>query len=109
MCNKVSPFMLVYCTNRWETQKICNETVDDCLATLNYIPVWFVTSRMIKNLLTALKADTNILNFNENSGDAIFSCIEMGIINENINIINLDDTNYDEDDPKTIIYFRLLA
>ena len=33
----------------------------------------------------------------------------MGILNIDLNNINLDDTNYDEDDPETIIHIRLLA
>ena len=33
----------------------------------------------------------------------------MGILNVNLNNINLDDTNYEEDDPDTNILFRLLA
>ena len=31
----------------------------------------------------------------------------MGILNIDINNINLDDTDYDEDDPETIIHVRL--
>ena len=33
----------------------------------------------------------------------------MGILSIDLNNINLDDTNYDEDDPETIIHVRLLA
>ena len=33
----------------------------------------------------------------------------MGIFNVDLNNINLDDTNYDEDDPDAIILVRLLA
>ena len=33
----------------------------------------------------------------------------MDILSIDLNNINLDDTNYDEDDPETIIYIRLLA
>ena len=33
----------------------------------------------------------------------------MGILNIDLNNINLDDPNYDKDDPKTIIHVRLLA
>ena len=33
----------------------------------------------------------------------------MGIPNIDLNNINLDDTNYDKDDPDSIIYVRLLA
>ena len=44
----------------------------------------------------------------EDSGDAVFSCNKMGIPSINLNNINLDDTNYEEDDPETIIHSRLL-
>ena len=33
----------------------------------------------------------------------------MGTLNKNLNNINLDNTNYYEDDPDTIIFFRLLS
>ena len=33
----------------------------------------------------------------------------MGILNIDLNEFNLGDTNYDEDDPDTIIHFGLLA
>ena len=38
-----------------------DKAVDDCLATLKFAPDWFVTSKMIKILFTALSADENIL------------------------------------------------
>ena len=44
---------------------MCDEAVDDSLAALKSIPDWFVTSKMIKKLFTALYADENILYFNE--------------------------------------------
>ena len=69
----------------------------------------FFTSKMIKKLLTALCADDNILYFNEDYGDAVFSCNEMGILSIFVNNINLDDINYDEDDPEIVINIRLLA
>ena len=53
-------------------------------------------------------ADENILYFNEDSGNVIFSCNEMGILNIDLNNINLDN-NFDEDDPDTVILIRLLA
>ena len=54
-------------------------------------------------------ADENILYFNEDSSNVIFNCNRMGILNIDLNNINLDDTNYEEDDPDTIILIRLLA
>ena len=75
---------------------------------MKLIPDWFVTSKMIKKLFTALYEDKNILYFNEDFGDAVFNYNEMGIVNIDLNNINLDD-NFDEEDPKNIILIRLLA
>ena len=33
----------------------------------------------------------------------------MGILNINVNFINLDENNFDEHDPDTIVHVRLLA
>ena len=56
---------------------MCDEAVDDSLAALQFIPGWFVTSKMIKKLFTALYADENIPYFNEDSGDAVFNYNKM--------------------------------
>ena len=45
--------------------------------------------------------------FNEGSGDVVFNCNEMGILNIDLNNIN-PDNNFDEEDPDTIILIRLL-
>ena len=50
----------------------------------------------------------NVLHFNEDSGDSVFHCNEMGILSIDLNSINLDN-NFDEDDSDTIILIRLLA
>ena len=50
-----------------------------------------------------------MLFFNEDSCNVIFSCNGMAILNIDINNVNLDDTNYDEDDPDTTILARRLA
>ena len=112
MCDRVvseDPFLIVYCPDKYKTQRMCEEAVDDCLAALKFIPDWFVTSKMIKKLLTTLYADDNILNFNEDSANVVFSCNEIGILNIDLNNINLDDTNCNKDDHENIIHIRLLA
>ena len=63
---------------------------------------------MIKKYFATFYADENILCFNEGSGDAVFDCSRMGILNIDIHNINLDD-KFNEDDPRTIILIRLLA
>ena len=84
---------------------MCDEAVDDCLAALTFIPGWFVTGKMIKNLFTALQAEDNIVYFNEDSSNFMFSSNKMGIVSIDLNNIDLYDTNYYEDDPETIIFF----
>ena len=44
------PFFIVYCTDRYKTQRMCDEAADDSAAALKFIPAWFVTSKMVKNL-----------------------------------------------------------
>ena len=85
------------------------KVVDDSLAAFKFVPDWFVTSKMIKTLFTDFHVDENILFFGEDSSNVVFICNGMGIFNIDLNNINLDDTNYDEDDPDTIILIRLLA
>ena len=87
---------------------MCDEAVDDSLAALKLILDWLVTSKMIKTLYTALGTDEDILYFNEDSGNAVFSCTEMGILNIDLNDINLDK-NFNKDYPDSIILIRLLA
>ena len=88
---------------------MCEKAVDDCLAALKFIPDWSVTGKMIKIVFTALYADENILYFNEDSGNVVFICNEMGALNIYPNNITHDDANYDEDDPDTIIHVRLFT
>ena len=88
---------------------MCNKAVDDFLPALKFVHDWFVTNKFIKKLFTALYTVDNILYFNEDSGDAVFPCNEMGILSIDLNKINLDHTNYDEDDPENIIHIRLFA
>ena len=40
MCDSVGsedPFMIVYCPDIYKTQRMCDQTTDDCLAALNFI------------------------------------------------------------------------
>ena len=74
------PFLIVYCPDKYITQKMHDEAIDDSPASMKLIPDWFVTCKMIKKLFTALYADENTFYFNEGSDDAIFHCNGMGIL-----------------------------
>ena len=111
MCDRVSsedPFLIVYCPNKYKTERMCDEAVDDPLASLQLIPDWFVLSKTNKILFITFYADENVLYFKEDSGNFVFSCNEVGIFDLDLNNINLDNS-FDEDDPDTIILVRLLA
>ena len=63
----------------------------DSLAALKLISNCFVKSKMIKKRFTVLYTDENMLYFNEDSGNVVFSCNEMGIRNIDLNSIDLDN------------------
>ena len=65
---------------------------------------------MIKEHFAALHADENIFYFNEDSGNVVFSCNEIGILNIDLCNINLDNKDdEDGDDSDTIIHIRYLT
>ena len=50
MCDRAvseDPFLIVYCPDKYKTQKLCDEAVNDSLAASKLIPDWFVTSELI--------------------------------------------------------------
>ena len=57
------PSIIIYCPDKYIIQRMCDEAVDDSLAALKLIPDWFVTSKMIKKLHTALYAKDDLLFF----------------------------------------------
>ena len=63
---------------------------------------------MIKEPSTVLYADENILHFDKDSANVVFIYNEMGILDIDLNNIDLDN-DFDEDNPGSIVYVRLLA
>ena len=73
---------------------MCDNTADDFLLVLKFVPDWFVTSKMIKKPY--------------NTFFTIFGR-KVGINSLDLNNINLDDASFDEDNPKTIIDIKPMA
>ena len=96
-------FLVKCCLDGYKTLEMCDKAVDNFLPTLEFVPDWIASSKMIIMLYNALFADDDILFFDEDSGNVIFSTDELGILRLNLNI-NLDDTKLYEDDPKSIIH-----
>ena len=63
---------------------------------------------MIKELISALHTDENILCFNEDSANIEYYFNDMGNLNIDLQNINLDN-NLDKDDLDTITHIKLLA
>ena len=87
---------------------MCDKAFDSFLPTLKLALDWFVTSKMIKKFDVIFSND-DIIFISEDSGNVTFSSNEMGILSTDLNDINLDDVNFDEDDPEAIIHVRLMA
>ena len=88
---------------------MCDKTVDAFLPTLKFVRDWFVTTKMIKNLDHGLFSNDSIIFVNEDSNNITLLSDEMGFLSVDLNNINLDDANFDEDDPETIIHVRLMV
>ena len=56
-----------------------DKAVDYSLGAFKLVRDWFVTSKIIKKLFTALYTDLNILYYNDDSTNVVFSFNEMGI------------------------------
>ena len=63
---------------------------------------------MVKKFFTALYADKNILYFDEDSGNVVFNSNDMGILNIDLDNLNLDH-NFDKDYLGTNIYVKVLT
>ena len=110
MCDRVASedlFFIAYCPDEYKTQIMCDEAVDS-IAAMELVPDWFVTIKMVKKLFTTLHADENVIYFNEDSSNVVFSCNEIGILNIDLNNISLDKS-FDEDDSDVVILIRLFA
>lgn len=85
---------------------MCKVTVDDCLSLLKFVPDCFVTKKMLKDLDNTVFFNGDIVFVNEDSdNDTLFSD-DMGLVNVNLNV-SLDDVNFGDNDPETIIYVSL--
>ena len=97
-------FLTLYYPDKYITQKC----VMKLFIIFKLISDWFITSKMIKKLFTALYADENISYFYEGSDNVVFNWNEMDILTICLNNISLDN-NFDGDESDTIILIRLLA
>ena len=88
---------------------MCDKAVDDFLSVLKFVPDWYITSKMIKKLHSTLFSDDDILFFDEESVNVTFFSDDIGILSADLNSVNLDNANFDVDNPEMITHVRLMA
>ena len=101
--------MVNYCLDRYKIQEMCDKTVDAFPPTLNFFLNWFLASKMIKKLDGDLFVKGDIIFVNEDYNNVTFFSDELHILSVDLININLDDINFEEDDPETIVHVRLMA
>ena len=108
MCDSVASgdsFMIVYWTNKYKTQRMCDEAVDNCLAALKFVSDWFVSSKMLEKFDNTLHAKDDILFYNEDLDKVTFIANQRHVLV----VVLQNDNNFYEDDPDNIIHIKLLA
>ena len=88
---------------------MCDKAVNVFLPTLRFVPDWFVSYKMLEKLDDALFTNDNIIFINGGSNNVPFFGCEMSILSVDLDKIHLDEPNFYEDDPETVINVRLLA
>ena len=88
---------------------MCDKTVDACLQALKFVPHLFVRSKMLEKLDDPVFSNDDIGCADIGSNIVTFFSTDMGLTTMHFNNINLDDDNFDDDDPKTISHVRRIA
>ena len=95
--------MLKYCSDRYcsKIQKIYVKAFNFYLLVLKFISYWFVTRKMIEKLDNILFSNVDVV-FGDISNDT-------GLNSINLIIVNLDDDNFYDSNPKSINHIGLMA
>ena len=72
---------------------MCDESVDDCLAALKFIPDWFVPNKMLEKFHDDLPANDDILFFNEDFNKITIFVNQMDILAVDLYEIKLEEGN----------------
>ena len=94
--------MLKYCLDKYKTQELWDKVIQVFLST---VPGWFVTNIMPEKLGNAVIFNDDIFCIDIDSNIIIFFRHDMGFDTVNLNNITIDDDNFDENYPETIIHF----
>ena len=106
----IDSVMLKLCLDRYNTQRMFDEAVDDYLSAWKFVPNWFLTTdKKIRKLHEALFNNDDKLFFDEDFCNVTFFADQKGILKVDFDKINLDGVDFYEDHPRTIIHVRRLV
>ena len=88
---------------------MCDNAVDSCLQALKFVPDWFVTSKVIEELDSAVFSNDYIVFGDLNSDFGTFFSSYIGLNSMTPDNVGLDDVHFDYCDPETINHVKLIA
>ena len=80
----------MYCPDKYKTQKIFDEIVDNCLSALKFISDWFATNKMLEKFDNVLHANDNMLFYNEELDKVTFIAHQKHIFAIDLKKANLE-------------------
>ena len=98
------PFLLKYCHDRYKTQEIGDKAGNVFLPALKFVPDWFTTKKLTKNLNDDLFSNDDIILLMKILIMAHFFSDERSILS-----VDLGNVSFEKDDLKTVINVRLVA
>lgn len=81
---------------------MCDKAIGAFLPTLKFVLDWFVNNTILKKVDEIFfgNADSNIIRIPSN---------DIGFNTIYLSNVNLDEDNFDENNPETIIYVKIMA
>ena len=101
--------MLKYYPDRYKAQEMCDKAIDAFLSTLKFVPYWFVMNKMLEKLDNVEFYNDDIDLDDIDSNNVTFFSDGIRLFTIDLNYINLDDDNFEEDDPGNIDLVRLIT
>ena len=100
-------FMLKYCLHKLKSLEMCKEAATVFLKALKFAPNRFFTNKMLAKLDDVVSSNDDIVFVHTDFFNFTFFNDDMGLVNIDLINVSVDDDNFANDDPETIIHVRL--
>ena len=86
-----------------------DRTADVFLPALKFVPDWFTFNKMLENLGNVVFSNGDVYVDDIDSDTVTFFSNALGLPDKDLNNINLDDNNFDKDDPVNVALVKLIT